>query len=240
MKLVQPIRRLFSVLPIVIALAIATLSSHDSTTRAANKKQFVSQNASRQIRYADTERTNFPVERQTFQTPHLRQQFPRLGNHFEIVGTSTRRYNCIAWSLGITDRWVNPETGPAHNPLAYMNEMYAELGYRRLQTLDFSAALGKDKVAVYATLEPDGSIGAVSHAARQELDGTWTSKCGALALIRHPSLESLRGPAYGVAVAVYERSVQHEADSHLESAESEGMDSHNNGATVPFEFALEN
>jgi hypothetical protein len=131
--------------------------------------------------------------------------FPRLGVKFKVLAPHTATYNCIAHSLGLNDRWVNPMTGPANAPLAKMDELYAALGYQRQEGLNTILEAGKQKVVVYATLNTDGTIDNVTHAAIQQRDGTWTSKLGQLALIQHPTLESLRGPVYGTPVAVYVR-----------------------------------
>jgi len=58
---------------------------------------------------------------------------------------------------------------------------------------------------VYALRRRDGSIKEVTHAALQLRDGTWTSKLGKLALIRHRTPQDLDGPSYGVPIAVYVR-----------------------------------
>lgn len=131
--------------------------------------------------------------------------FPRLdADKIEVVGHQTRKFNCIAWSMGVPG-WVNPETGSKENPLAKMDAMYASLGYVRIDDLNTEVEPGLEKVAVYAKLAKDRSIESVTHACRQEPDGTWTSKLGAAPLIRHPDLESLEGPAYGTPVAIYVR-----------------------------------
>jgi type VI secretion system secreted protein VgrG len=135
----------------------------------------------------------------------LQKGFPRLGGNFEVIGGATKGYNCIAWSLGVTDHWVNPETGPDFAPLKYMDRLYAERGYSRERDLNWRLEPGYEKVVVYGTLNPDATIHEVTHAARQEHDGTFTSKLGQLPVIRHAMPEDLRGPSYGLPVAVYVR-----------------------------------
>jgi hypothetical protein len=147
------------------------------------------------------------VEMQRLASPEIHQSFPRLQlKYVEVLGPSTRQYNCIAHSLGV-NRWVNPETGDAQNPLAPMDRMYGELGYVREPEMNFALEPGKQKVVLYAALNPDATIRNVTHAARQEPDGTWTSKLGSLSLIRHATPEALRGPTYGTPIAVYVRTV---------------------------------
>jgi hypothetical protein len=133
----------------------------------------------------------------------LRQEFPRLGSNFTVLDPLIgKRYNCIAHSLGIHSRWVNPQTGPSKDPLAPMDRMYAEKGYTRVKGLNFRLDRRLVKVAVYAKMAR-GRIHQVTHAALQSRDGNWTSKLGQLPLIRHSTPGALSGPSYGVPVAVY-------------------------------------
>jgi hypothetical protein len=155
---------------------------------------------------APLDKGRFPAERQILDSPVEQKSFPQLGSNFEVLGPSTPTYNCIAHSLGIHYRWVNPQTGPSNNPLNQMDQMYKAQGYVRLTKLDCRLVAGKQKVVVYATLTADRRIKAVTHAAMQSEDGTWTSKLGKLALIRHLTPQALNGPVYGQPVAVYVRS----------------------------------
>jgi type VI secretion system secreted protein VgrG len=107
--------------------------------------------------------------------------------------------------MGIHDWWVNPQTSTADDPFRDMDQLYAPLGYRRLPHLDLTLVPGHEKVVLYATLNPDWTVKTVTHAARQEPDGTFTSKLGQLPLIRHRTAEGLRGQSYGLPVAVYTR-----------------------------------
>ncbi len=128
--------------------------------------------------------------------------FPNLRD-FQIVDpTVGMKYNCIAHSLGIHSRWVNPQTGPSNNRLMPMDRLYQEKGYTRAASLDFRLVRGMKKVVLYARVS-GGPILEVTHAALQESDGSWTSKMGQLPLIRHHSPQDLNGPSYGQPVAVY-------------------------------------
>ena len=131
--------------------------------------------------------------------------FPRLMSNFEVLAPPTNRYNCIAWSLGYDDRWKNPITSPGPNKLAGMDSLYAQEGYWRLSSLDFTLESGYQKVVVYATTDSNGTITAVTHAAIQSSDGAWTSKLGQGALIKHLYPDDLDGACYGAPVAVYIR-----------------------------------
>ena len=148
------------------------------------------------------DKSRFPAARQAVTQSG---GFPNLGDRFEVIDpTIGTRYNCIAHSLGIHSRWINPETGPAGMRLAPMDRLYREKGYARAKKLDFARIPEVQKVALYALVR-NGQIQEITHAAVQEPTGTWTSKLGKLPLIRHTHPTALSGGAYGVPVAVYVR-----------------------------------
>jgi hypothetical protein len=76
-----------------------------------------------------------------------------------------------------------------------------EAGYVSCDTGELQA--GFEKIAIYVD-----SNNEVTHAAKQNRDGTWTSKLGDWEDIRHRLLEGLEGdyPAYGRAVKFLKRS----------------------------------
>ena len=133
---------------------------------------------------------------------------PNLGKNYEILGSATPRYNCIAWVLGHQDRWVWPG-----EQLPGFDRLFGQYGYRNSgglnnrggnTRLDFSRQPGMEKIVLYAKHLPDGSW-AATHSARQLADGTWSSKLGQAQLIRHNSPQDVEGGVYGVPVAVYVR-----------------------------------
>jgi type VI secretion system secreted protein VgrG len=84
-----------------------------------------------------------------------------------------------------------------------MDLRYRAHGFTRAQTRDCDPQPGKHKVVLYALRNADGTIREVTHAAWQEDDGTWSSKLGQGALIRHETPDALCGPLYGDPIAVY-------------------------------------
>jgi hypothetical protein len=126
--------------------------------------------------------------------------FANLRGEFEVQSPSTSRYNCIAWSLGITSQWINPK-----KTLAEFDQLNGQYGYRRMSTLDFSRAFGYEKIVLYGKKDAFGRVTEYTHQARQLPDGTWTSKLGGMAQVRHVTPDTLNGSAYGVPVAVYYR-----------------------------------
>jgi len=146
-------------------------------------------------------KTRYPQERALLLAPDQRRSFPRLGDSFEVLAPSTHTYNCISNSLGDYNEWTNPLTAPGSHPLEYMDRLYAKQGFSRASSMNLSLESGKRKIVVYAKTK-NGKL-AVTHAARQLSDGTWSSKLGSLSLIRHPYASLLEGPDYGRPVAVY-------------------------------------
>ncbi|MCP4349982.1 MAG: hypothetical protein GY795_31260 [Desulfobacterales bacterium] len=135
----------------------------------------------------------------------LDNAFPKINDEYEVLSPETGDYNCIAHTLGKKNEWVNPKTGSKADPLSEMDKIYAEQGYKRSSSMDFSHKTGKQKVTVYAIKNPDGSIKNITHGAIQDNYGTWESKLGGGPLIRHKTPNALNGPVYGEPVAVYEK-----------------------------------
>jgi hypothetical protein len=81
---------------------------------------------------------------------------------------------------------------PADVTVKAFVEAFAVLGYS--ECLDGTLEAGFEKLVLYVE---DGDV--PSHMARQLPSGTWTSKCGDLEDIEHPTPECMCGPepAYG-------------------------------------------
>ena len=118
----------------------------------------------------------------------FRGYFPRLDVQRAVVtGEATRQYNCISWTLGVTDRWI--WSGPH---ISDFDNMYQKAGFRRASNT--IAAWGNSKSRM-----THGSISGPGHGLR------WESKCGADLRIQH-GLDELISPSYGRVVAFYTRS----------------------------------
>jgi len=164
----------------------------------------------------------FPEERKRVQKL---TGFPGLKDDFDVVAPATghpdfpethipgvKRYNCIAWTLGIKDRFVwpakataDPTTGKRVPQPVAVNDFdaeYAAIGLTRRKFVDTTLEPGVKKVALFGKLNDTGEL-VLTHGAKQEDDGTWTSKLGGEPLIRHRTAEAVSGPAYGNPVAVY-------------------------------------
>jgi hypothetical protein len=172
----------------VFALAAPAVSPALAATRVAPTSGTTSHRA-------DTRK--YQHERQEIE--EIRDKsFPKLGSKYEVLGPATPKYNCIAWSLGVTTRWVWPGTS-----MSSFDDLDSQYGFRRVKKMDYSVQTGIEKVVLYGKWT-NGKFEA-THQCKQMSDGTWTSKLGKMALIRHASPESLDGPDYGVPVAVYTR-----------------------------------
>lgn len=121
--------------------------------------------------------------------PHLTEQ-----NH-RITSPASVDYNCIAWSAGDTERWWQPgiywpvDVSRFDCGIGDLIEAFKTLGYE--DCADGAHEPGAEKVALY------GSGFLYSHAARQLLNGKWTSKLGKSEDIEHDSPDDVAGGIYG-------------------------------------------
>jgi hypothetical protein len=147
----------------------------------------------------------YPSQRRILYSPGERRSFPYLGTKFEVLAPRTKVYNCIAWSVGIRNRWVWPGV-----TISAFDQLYGSHGFRRVRTgrlskSDYRPVPGIQKIVLYAIVYKNGKV-KCTHGARQLPDGTWTSKLGKLPLIRHLTPQALNGPSYGRPIAVYVKS----------------------------------
>lgn len=139
--------------------------------------------------------------------------FPSLKAGFAITSSMDEEYNCIAWSINNTQQWWWPTpTGqrrwpgkywppgvPHEETLAAFTKLYESLGFVHCSQRAFEH--GWDKIAIFAD-----SFGVIQHAARWWIEDLgWSSKLGEENDIRHDSLESIEGGAYGSVVQIMKR-----------------------------------
>jgi len=131
--------------------------------------------------------------------PHLEASLARR------TSDKTPRYNCIAWAAGDHRRkwWPNagkeafwPHSVAGNATTAAFVDAFRTKGYT--ECADGTLEPGHEKVALYV----DGN--AVRHAARQLVDGKWTSKLGDGPDIEHEILD-VEGPLYGKATVFLKR-----------------------------------
>ena len=112
---------------------------------------------------------------------------------FRVTSPETTSYNCIAWAAGDTDNWWCPRRFwpagvPSEVTLEAFEKAFETVGYARC--VNGALESGVEKIALFT------NAGRPSHAARQLVDGDWTSKVGQAEDISH-ALTSLEGAAYG-------------------------------------------
>jgi hypothetical protein len=138
--------------------------------------------------------------------PTLEDMFPGLrGQAYQIKSPRDLKYNCIAFAAGDIHNWWWPDlaeedTWPAGvaraETVEAFRDAFATLGY--VVCDDDRLESGYEKVALFAL------AGAPKHAARQLLNGRWTSKLGPREDIEH-ALHDLTGMVYGSVVLLMKR-----------------------------------
>lgn len=114
--------------------------------------------------------------------------FPNLDvNAAVVTDNANSSYNCIAWTVGITNRWLWPG-----NSLAHFDTFYRGFGLVR-STSGPIAVWGHSTSSM-----AHGSISGPRHGPR------WESKCGGDLRIQH-GLNELVGGLYGRLLAFYSR-----------------------------------
>lgn len=149
----------------------------------------------------------------------LYRWFPNLQSdcHFEILSEATPEYNCIAWAMGYTDRWIDTDTAPGHwwpsgakrdNKNSSLISAFEQQGFVLCDDAHFEEEY--DKVVLY------GADGFWTHASRvvsedsehSKFGGTWDGTHGhnmfhdtiygdAFAYMKRPKRHALDKPENG-------------------------------------------
>jgi hypothetical protein len=115
--------------------------------------------------------------------------FPNLNvNAAVVTDNATSVYNCISWTVGITNRWLWPGSSLGHFDTFYQGFGFVRSGNGPI------AAWGHSKSSM-----THGSISGPGHGPR------WESKCGGDLRIQH-GLNELVGSHYGRVLAFYHKS----------------------------------
>ena len=126
----------------------------------------------------------------------LERKLPALRTSaYAVIGTATRRYNCIGWAAGTDAAWWDPvdqsvywpDGLPRDDGLSNVMAALATAGY--VPCDDATLEDGIQKIAFYAI---DGFF---KHVAVQLADGRWSSKLGPDELIEHDELDALASHA---------------------------------------------
>ncbi len=130
---------------------------------------------------------------------HALRLFPNIDlKGFKPTSEPNVFYNCFAWAGGDTEinwepsksRYVKWFTKSNAWTLENFIENYAHIGYTEI-TESSELEPEYEKIAIYVNDE-----GEPAHAARQQDDGTWTSKLGIIDDIEHRTLECLENDIY--------------------------------------------
>src|SRR5262249_35669396 len=94
------------------------------------------------------DKTLMPEERRILDTQE-RGAFPNLLSNYEVLDHSTKHYsyNCIAWSIGITDRWVWPGA-----KMSDFDRLYGSHGYERVSDMDMTVKRDVHKLVLYGNV----------------------------------------------------------------------------------------
>ena len=124
----------------------------------------------------------------------IESYFPNLKT-WSVTGPATGAYNCIAWSVGITNQWLWPG-----NTVSDFDAFYASYGWS--VSPDGNRKYKKRKVALYANNSDSNDC---THGSRETHDCGWDeSKLGGLERIMHIRSE-LEGGFYGNIIRFYEK-----------------------------------
>ena len=142
----------------------------------------------------------------------LETHFPGLGGTgYRVTSPSDRKYNCIAWAAGDMWRWWWPDPPPGdeayHWPPGASTEETLAAFIAAFATLGYGPCAGEAVEPGWARIALDADAdGVPMHAARQLIDGRWTSKLGRWQDIEH-GLHDLEGEAYGSVVQIMKRPI---------------------------------
>lgn len=137
--------------------------------------------------------------------------FPNSANEpFLVTSPETWDYNCIAWAFGDSERWYWPTEHPKHYwppnirrelDIESFIELYQLIGYKICDNADIE--VGMEKIAVFTF--PNGEP---THAAKQLLNGNWTSKMGPWHDVEHTLNSLCNSPGYGNVAVLMSRPIK--------------------------------
>ncbi len=138
--------------------------------------------------------------------PQLWQTYMEDFPHLEVsmVSGFNNGYNCIAWSVGITDRWGWTEIDTNYDgtsSLAEFIRFYAKHGFTP------TSSENEADVALFALKQGEGYK--VTHAAKRNSKypnrDIWTSKMGQGGIIEHRGLSVFRNSPYGLPIVLFRK-----------------------------------
>ena len=128
-----------------------------------------------------------------------RNEFPDLT--VEVVERFTNSFNCIAWTIGVRDRWVWNEIDTNGDGLSSFSEFVSFYGRHGLlpTTVESEA-----DVAIFG-FESFGQLDVKHGAVREKGSNYWLSKMGQGGIIRHEGLNVFDTSPYGKLLLMFKR-----------------------------------
>ena len=128
-----------------------------------------------------------------------RNEFPQLT--VEVVERFTNSFNCIAWTIGVRDRWVWNEVDMNNDGLASFSEFISFYNKHGLMPTTIES---EADVAIFG-FENFGKIDVKHGAVREKGSNYWLSKMGQGGIIRHTGLNVFGDSPYGDLLLMFKR-----------------------------------
>lgn len=134
--------------------------------------------------------SQYPRELTASERSYLSQHFPSLNlNLVKVTAESSSQYNCIAYSMGLTNTWINPEADLSNLMLQYY---YAHICYGApYNYIDCNLLASDADVDAWGT-----SYTSMCHASKNYNGILWESKLGEYLRITHER-QGFNGSLYG-------------------------------------------
>jgi hypothetical protein len=123
---------------------------------------------------------------------------------FILTSPEDANYNCVAWALGDTENWWEPDEDyfwleglDFDDTLQTVQRLFEHFGFEAITHPNWENQL--EKIALYSN---DGIF--CSHIAKQTIDGNWTSKLGVSFDVNH-SLTTLKEGIYGYPAVILQK-----------------------------------
>ena len=132
---------------------------------------------------------------------------------YRSTSPCTTKYNCIAWAVGDSSRWWEPDpyriafwprTATRRYTVEAYIEAFASEGFHPCSGAEPESGL--EKIALFGLPVFGGNL-RPTHAARLLPSGSWTSKLGPCEDVEHFQLESVNGPVYGSPIVFLSRAI---------------------------------
>ena len=144
-----------------------------------------------------------PIEEKERKWPKLRS------DSYEIKSRCTIEYNCVAWVIGETAKWIDayddnpnwPRDLDRTQTIQNYADFFQRYGFEICS--DGTFEVGIEKIAIYGD-----QLNLFTHVCLQLPSGGWTSKLGCLEDIEHATTQSLCGQFYGDVVICMRRERQ--------------------------------